>query len=212
MTTTSLIAAADGRRVHFRALGTRYVVTADATAGAFAIVEHDLAPHALGSPLHTHEREDEISHVTSGRLGVQIGDEVLHAAPGDTVVKPRGIAHAFWNPGDEPVRFLEVITPAGFEDYFAEVEPLLSGPARRTRRRWATAGRGPRAHCACGVTPCSRHDGQTPTSGKCPKRGAWPVISVTASRTRRASSCSMGRNAWQRLHRTYSASVGPASA
>jgi hypothetical protein len=43
MTTTSLIAAADGRRVHFRALGTRYVVTADATAGAFAIVEHDLA-------------------------------------------------------------------------------------------------------------------------------------------------------------------------
>jgi quercetin dioxygenase-like cupin family protein len=98
MTTTSLIAAADGRRVHFRALGTRYVVTADATAGAFAIVEHDLAPHALGSPLHTHEREDEISHVTSGRLGVQIGDEVLHAAPGDTVVKPRGIAHAFWNP------------------------------------------------------------------------------------------------------------------
>jgi hypothetical protein len=53
---------------------------------------------------------------------------VLHASPGDTVVKPRGIAHAFWNPGDEPVRFLEVITPAGFEDYFAEVEPLLSGP------------------------------------------------------------------------------------
>jgi hypothetical protein len=44
------------------------------------------------------------------------------------VVKPRGIAHAFWNPGDEPVRFLEVITPAGFEDYFADVEPLLSGP------------------------------------------------------------------------------------
>ena len=126
--TTNLIAAADGRRVHFRALGTRYVVTADATAGAFAIVEHDLAPHALGSPLHTHEREDEISHVTSGRLGVQIGDDVLHAAPGDTVVKPRGIAHAFWNPGDEPVRFLEVITPAGFENYFAEVEPLLSGP------------------------------------------------------------------------------------
>jgi quercetin dioxygenase-like cupin family protein len=125
---THLIAAADGRRVQFRALGTRYVVTADATAGAFAIVEHDLAPHALGSPMHSHEREDEISHVTSGRLGVQIGDEVLEAGPGDTVLKPRGIAHAFWNPGDEAVRFLEVITPAGFEGYFAEIEPLLAGP------------------------------------------------------------------------------------
>ena len=126
--TSHLIAATDGSRVHFRALGTRYVVTGDATGGAFAIVEHDLAPLALGAPTHTHEREDEISHVTSGRLGVQIGDEVLEAAPGDTVVKPRGIAHAFWNPGDEPVRFLELITPAGFEEYFADVEPLLSGP------------------------------------------------------------------------------------
>jgi quercetin dioxygenase-like cupin family protein len=126
--TTHLIDAAAGRRVRFRALGTRYVVTAGQTAGAFAMIEHDLAPHSLGSPMHTHEREDEISHVTRGRLGVQIGDEVLHASPGDTVVKPRGIAHAFWNPGDEPVRFLEVITPAGFEDYFADVEPLLSGP------------------------------------------------------------------------------------
>ena len=126
--TTHLVPAAGGRRVHFRALGTRYVVPADTTEGAFAIVEHDLAPRSLGSPMHTHEREDEISHVTSGRLGVQIGDEVLRAGPGDTVIKPRGIAHAFWNPGDEPVRFLEVITPAGFEGYFADVEPLLSGP------------------------------------------------------------------------------------
>jgi mannose-6-phosphate isomerase-like protein (cupin superfamily) len=126
--TTHLVAADGGRRVHFRALGTRYVVSAGQTAGAFAIVEHELAPRSLGSPMHTHEREDEISHLISGRLGVQIGDQVLHAGPGDTVLKPRGIAHAFWNPGDEPVRFLEVITPAGFEDYFAEVEPLLAGP------------------------------------------------------------------------------------
>jgi hypothetical protein len=46
------------------------------------------------------------------------------------VVKPRGIAHAFWNPGTEPVRFLELITPAGFEEYFAELEPILgaAGP------------------------------------------------------------------------------------
>ena len=116
----------EGRYVHFEALGTRYVVTADQTGGALAIVEHDLAPRQLGAPTHTHAREDEISHVLSGRLGVQIGDEVFEAGPGDTVVKPRAIPHAFWNPGDEPARFLEVITPAGFEDYFAELEPLLN--------------------------------------------------------------------------------------
>jgi hypothetical protein len=49
------------------------------------------------------------------------------AKPGDTVVKPRAIPHAFWNPGDEPVRFLELITPGGFEHYFADVAPVLAG-------------------------------------------------------------------------------------
>ena len=53
-------------------------------------------------------------------------DEGATATFGDTVFKPRGIAHAFWNPGDEPVRFLEIITPSGFEQYFADVEPLLT--------------------------------------------------------------------------------------
>ena len=120
-----LVGAADGRQVRVQGFGTRYVVGAEQTGGAFAIFEHHLAPRALGAPMHTHEREDEISHVTAGRLGVQVGDEVLVAAPGDTVVKPRGIAHAFWNPGDEPVRFLELITPPGFEGYFAELEPIL---------------------------------------------------------------------------------------
>ena len=120
-----LVGAAAGRQVRFQGFGTRYVVSAEQTGGAFAVVEHDLAPRALGAPMHSHEREDEISYVTAGRLGVQIGDEVLAAGPGDTVVKPRGVAHAFWNPGDEPVRFLELITPPGFEHYFADLEPIL---------------------------------------------------------------------------------------
>jgi quercetin dioxygenase-like cupin family protein len=125
-----------GRSVRFDGFGTRYVVEAGRTAGAFALVEHDLAPRLLGSPMHTHEREDEISHVLAGRLGVQIGEDVLEAGPGDTVFKPRGIPHAFWNPGDEPVRFLELITPAGFEGYFAELELLLAadGPPDVTAR------------------------------------------------------------------------------
>lgn len=47
------------------------------------------------------------------------------ARPGDLVFKPRGVPHAFWNAGDGPARALEIISPAGFERYFAEVAPLL---------------------------------------------------------------------------------------
>jgi uncharacterized cupin superfamily protein len=68
--------------------------------------------------------------VLEGRFGVQLGDEVLEAGPGDLVFKPRGVPHAFWNAGDEPARLLELISPAGFENYFRELAPLLAAPER----------------------------------------------------------------------------------
>jgi hypothetical protein len=77
--------------------------------------------------VHTHTREDEWSLVLSGELGVQLGEETSLARVGDLVLKPRGIPHAFWNPGDEPARLLEVITPGGFEDYFAALGGLFAG-------------------------------------------------------------------------------------
>jgi oxalate decarboxylase/phosphoglucose isomerase-like protein (cupin superfamily) len=69
-----------------------------------------------------------LSYVLEGRIGVQLGDEVFEAGPGELVFKPRGVAHAFWNAGEEPVRLLELISPAGFENYFRELAPLLAAP------------------------------------------------------------------------------------
>ena len=116
----------DGDAVRLRALGVRFMIGGETTDGAFSLVEHPLPPRALGAPLHTHRNEDEYSYVLAGRIGVQLGDEVMVAEPGDLVFKPRGVAHAFWNAGDEPARLLEVISPAGFEHYFREVAPLLA--------------------------------------------------------------------------------------
>ena len=60
---------------------------------------------------------------------MQIGDRELRASPGTLVFKPRGIPHAFWNPGDAPARMLELISSAGFERYFEEAADLYaSGP------------------------------------------------------------------------------------
>ena len=96
------------------------------TGGGPAFVVHDMAPRSLGSPVHTHSREDEWSFVLDGEIGVQIGDDVSVARPGDLVLKPRGVPHAFWNAGDVPARFLEVITPGGFEEYFAALDEVFT--------------------------------------------------------------------------------------
>ena len=115
----------EGERVQFGGLGVRFMIESARSGGTFALVEHPIEPRVLAAPMHTHEREDEYTYVLEGEIGVQVGDEVRVARPGDLVFKPRGIPHAFWNAGDEPARALEIISPAGFERYFAEVAPLL---------------------------------------------------------------------------------------
>ena len=114
--------ATASRPVAFQGLTTRVLFATPAQS----LLEHELAPGALGSPLHTHSREDEVSYVLAGRLGAQVGDAVVEARAGDTLVKPRGVPHAFWNAGDNPVRFVELVTPGGFEAYFADVSPVLA--------------------------------------------------------------------------------------
>lgn len=115
----------EGQTLNLMALGVRFMVEAPTTDGAFSLVEHTMPPRSLGAPVHTHTREDEYSYVLEGRVGIQLGDDVVEAGPGDLVLKPRDIPHAFWNAGDSPARLLEIISPAGFENYFRDLAPLL---------------------------------------------------------------------------------------
>jgi len=101
-------------------------------AGGFSLVEHPIAPRTLAGPSHVHQHEDEYSYVLEGEVGFEVGEEVFTAATGQLVAKPRGIWHAFWNAGEVPARVLEVISPAGFERYFAELAQLIP-PVRPER-------------------------------------------------------------------------------
>lgn len=116
----------EGRRADFVNLGNRFLIDSADTGGRFALIEHTIRPRKLAAPLHVHEREDEYSFVLSGRMGAQIGDEVVEAGPGELVFKPRGIWHAFWSASDDETHVLELISPGDFADYFAELAPLLS--------------------------------------------------------------------------------------
>ena len=126
-TTAQLVLGPDeGRTVLMGGLGVRFMVDGERSGGGFALVEHPLAPRALGAPMHTHTHEDEYTYVLEGEIGIQVGDEVVTARAGDLVFKPRGVPHAFWNATDRPARALEIISPGGFERYFDELAPLLS--------------------------------------------------------------------------------------
>lgn len=107
----------------------RTLLPGAATGGRFSVVEHRLQGRELAAPMHRHEREDEYSIVTDGRVGFVLGDHVCEAGPGDLVRKPRDQWHTFFNPGDQEARLLEVISPAGFEDYFTELAAFFPADA-----------------------------------------------------------------------------------
>src|SRR5215831_1085592 len=115
----------DGQLVWLGGLGIQFKLDGTNTQGAFSVVEHPLEAGAFAPP-HTHSREDEFSFVLEGTVGVMLGDQEFLVTRGSYIVKPRGIPHAFWNPGPEPARLLEIIAPSGFERYFMQIAALVN--------------------------------------------------------------------------------------
>jgi mannose-6-phosphate isomerase-like protein (cupin superfamily) len=119
--TTKIVRKTDGAAGFLGSIGVRFMIDGPESQQRFALIEHLMSSRALAAPLHRHTREDEYSFILEGRMGALLGDDVVEAGPGDLVHKPRDQWHTFWNAGDEPCRLLEIISPAGFERFFAEL-------------------------------------------------------------------------------------------
>ena len=122
--TTKVVGPRDGKAGFLGSIGVRFMIEGSEAGERFSLVEHPMGPRALAAPLHRHIREDEYTWVIAGRVGALLGDDVVIGEPGDLIFKPRNQWHTFWNAGDAPARILEIISPAGFEDFFAELVDL----------------------------------------------------------------------------------------
>lgn len=113
-----------GKLLDLGGLGVHFKVRGEQTRGAYAVVEHPIAAHTIVEP-HVHRHEDELTFVLEGTLWARVGDQELELAAGFYLWKPRNILHSFWNPGSEPARILETISPAGFEHFFEELADVV---------------------------------------------------------------------------------------
>lgn len=112
--------------IHLRPDSTGVVVPHEATGGVISFVEQAMAPRHLIRG-HVHARTDVWIHVLDGRVGVRVGDDEAVGEPGDYLLKPRGVPHAMWNPGDEPNRLIEILTPGDGDLFFREAAALADG-------------------------------------------------------------------------------------
>lgn len=127
-------------------LGARYktILAPAETGGAMSIVD-SVSPPGGGPPRHVHEREDETFVILSGECEFWLEGQTFTRSAGESVFVPRGKEHTFRVVGAELCRHLLILTPGGFEGFFAEMaqgrfripedmEQIESSAARHTLR------------------------------------------------------------------------------
>ncbi len=86
--------------------------------GETLYVENYVAPGA-GPLMHTHLLQEEALTVVKGKIGYVVkGGEQKFGGPGETIVFKPGVAHRFWNAGDELLHCTGYIKPANTIVYF----------------------------------------------------------------------------------------------
>jgi mannose-6-phosphate isomerase-like protein (cupin superfamily) len=101
----------------------RVLLDGDDTAGTLGLVDMIEVPAGHMPPLHIHHNDDEGFYLISGRVSLYMPGRRVDLEPGDFLLAPRGVPHAY-RVGDAPARWLVTSTPAGFERFVVDVAAL----------------------------------------------------------------------------------------
>jgi len=102
--------------------GDRYtfLLTGAQTDGAYFVFEA-FVPPGSGPPPHLHHREDEVFLVIDGDFEFTVAGVARRVGTGEAVFARRKVPHHFKNVGATPGRMIITVTPAGLENFFAEI-------------------------------------------------------------------------------------------
>lgn len=109
------VAAGQDRFGQARQIGvsaTTFKIASGDTDGRLFVIEQANTVKG-GPPRHLHHDQDELWYVLAGEYVVEIGSERHLLKPGDCVLGPRRVPHAWAFVGETPGRLLIAFTPAG---------------------------------------------------------------------------------------------------
>lgn len=67
-------------------------------------------PGSRSNP-HSHDHQEEVFYVVSGRGEIQVGDEFAEVESGSVVVVPPTVIHSLINGADETLKVLSIVSP-----------------------------------------------------------------------------------------------------
>jgi quercetin dioxygenase-like cupin family protein len=86
--------------------------------GEYLEIRNAVAPGA-GPPMHVHHLQEEGLTVEQGTMGYQVlGEEERRAGPGESATFAPGVAHRFWNGGDDELVCTGFARPPDNLEYF----------------------------------------------------------------------------------------------
>jgi quercetin dioxygenase-like cupin family protein len=98
-----------------------FLLSSGQTGGTFSLTEFAAAPPpAPSAPVHRHLDADETLYILEGNFQFIVNGQPRPAPAGSSVFIPRGTPHAVENIGTEMGRMLVILTPPGFEQFWAE--------------------------------------------------------------------------------------------
>ena len=103
-------------------------VSARDTGGALVVFETFTQRTAV--PTHLHHAQDEWFNVLEGEYTFRVGDETFHLRPGDSLLAPRQVPHAWSCVSPQPGKMIIVCQPAGtMESFFREIAAKIADEA-----------------------------------------------------------------------------------
>jgi quercetin dioxygenase-like cupin family protein len=111
----------DPSRPHIGLVGDTYTVLLSGkdTAGQFCLIDMHIPPGG-GPPPHRHDFEESFL-LLEGEMEATFRGTKSVVKAGQTIHIPANAPHQFRNASDVPVRLLCICSPAGQEEFFAEV-------------------------------------------------------------------------------------------
>ena len=105
------------------------------TDGGLAVAE--ITAFDKGGPArHLHHEQEEWFYVLQGEYVIEVGEERYELGPGDCVLAPRKVAHAWAHVGESTGRLIAALQPAGeIEAFFEDLAKLGGTPEREELRR-----------------------------------------------------------------------------
>jgi mannose-6-phosphate isomerase-like protein (cupin superfamily) len=112
-----IVKSGSGERLELRGETRHILIDSRDTAGQVALSHTVMAP-GMGTPTHTHTREEEMFLVTEGHFLFCVGGHEFEVGPNDFVFAPRHIPHSYRCTGEVPGKMFIWVLGAGFEDFF----------------------------------------------------------------------------------------------